>query len=179
VSLLVAVVAVGLLGGPAAAAASGGGRVRPDLAGAFVGQINAVRVSHARPRLVVDSALASVAGGWALSMSKSSVLSHNPRLATSVRGWRFLGENVGVGYSLASLEQAFWASVEDFSRPAATTRSRPPGSGVPASGQPRAVHRLDVLAAECASQTSRLFRARHWCRQAMARDRLRASRHLT
>jgi cysteine-rich secretory family protein len=150
VPLLVAVVAVGLLGGPAAAATSGGGRVHTDLAAAFVGQINAARASHGRPRLVVDATLTSVARGWALSMSKTSVLSHNPRLVGSVRGWRFLGENVGVGYSLASLEQAFWASaphradmldpdftrvgvgvvddggklwvVEDFSRPAGATR---------------------------------------------------------
>jgi hypothetical protein len=153
VFLLISVVAVGLLGGPAAAATNAAGRVRPDLAGAFIGQINAERATHGRSRLVVDSNLTSVAQGWALSMSKTSVLAHNPRLATSVRGWRYLGENVGVGYSVASLEQAFWASaphrsnmldsdylrvgvgvvdvgggklwvVEDFSRPAGATTSR-------------------------------------------------------
>jgi uncharacterized protein YkwD len=115
VSLLVAVVAVGLLGGPAAAttfATSAGGRLRPDLAGAFIGGINQARASNGRPRLAVDSTLTSVAQRWAVSMSKSGVLSHNPRLATSVRGWQFLGENVGVGYSVASLQQAFWASAE-------------------------------------------------------------------
>ena len=216
VSFLVAVVAVGLLGGPAVAASSGGGRVRPDLAGAFIAQINGARASHGRARLSIDSTLTSVATGWALSMSKTSVLSHNPRLATSVRGWHYLGENVGVGYSLASLEQAFWASaphranlldsdftrigvgvvddggklwvVEDFSRPAgsagrsATTHSSRPARSAVTSRRTRstsalaarpstmgthgkaAAHPVDALAAACAAQEARLFRARHWLR---------------
>ena len=37
-------------------------------------------------------------------------LAHNPKLASSVSNWRYLGENVGVGYSVSSLEAAFYAS---------------------------------------------------------------------
>ena len=43
-------------------------------------------------------------------MAKSNTLYHNPRLATSVSNWKYLGENVGVGYSDSSLEGAFYAS---------------------------------------------------------------------
>ena len=110
VLLVLTVVAAGLFGGPAAATTSSGGRSRPDLAGAFIGGINQARASQGRSRLAVDSTLTSVARAWAVSMTRTGVLAHNPRLATSVRGWHFLGENVGVGDSFASLQQAFWAS---------------------------------------------------------------------
>jgi hypothetical protein len=43
-------------------------------------------------------------------MARTNILAHNPHLATSVTGWKYLGENVGVGYSVSSLESAFWAS---------------------------------------------------------------------
>ena len=126
---------------------------RPGLAAWFVQQINDRRVSAGRARLPVNGALATVAGGWAARMARTNVLAHNQRLATSIRGWRYLGENVGVGYSAGSLEGAFWASaphrsnmldpdftqigvavmdvggklwvVQDYSRPATGTRARP------------------------------------------------------
>ncbi len=119
----------------------------------FVQQINERRASAGRARLPVNGALATVAGGWAAQMARTNVLAHNQRLATSIRGWRYLGENVGVGYSAGSLEGAFWASaphrsnmldpdftqigvavmdvggqlwvVQDYSRPATGTRARP------------------------------------------------------
>jgi cysteine-rich secretory family protein len=91
----------------AATASSSGG-----LAAAFVQRINAERSGAGRPTLVVDGALTSVAIGWSTHMADSGRLAHNPGLAGSVHNWQYLGENVGVGYSFASLADAFWSSAE-------------------------------------------------------------------
>jgi hypothetical protein len=76
----------------------------------FISQINGARAANHRPRLAVSSTLTSVAAGWAASMARSNRLAHNPRLASSVHGWTYLGENVGVGDSVSQLESAFWDS---------------------------------------------------------------------
>jgi hypothetical protein len=123
VTAVLALALVGPLGGLAgaspagaatasASAAASSPRQRPDLAASFTYQINRSRAAAGRPRLAYSSALTSVAAGWAMAMARSNRLAHNPHLATSVRGWHFLGENVGVGYSVSSLEGAFWASSE-------------------------------------------------------------------
>jgi uncharacterized protein YkwD len=43
-------------------------------------------------------------------MASDNSLAHNPRLGSSVHGWHYLAENVGVGPTLASLKDAFYAS---------------------------------------------------------------------
>jgi uncharacterized protein YkwD len=100
------IVATGLVAGvgatPAHAASSS--------AGYFVSAINAQRAAHGRPRLAVSSEMTRAAQRWASAMAKSNTLAHNPRLASSVSNWRYLGENVGVGPSASSLEAAFYAS---------------------------------------------------------------------
>ncbi|MFL6101589.1 MAG: CAP domain-containing protein [Actinomycetales bacterium] len=80
------------------------------LAAQFVHIINAERAGVGLRPLAVDATMTSVAGGWSCLMATSSRLAHNPRLARSVRSWRYLGENVGVGYSVSSLAAAFWSS---------------------------------------------------------------------
>jgi hypothetical protein len=45
-------------------------------------------------------------------MAQRNTLAHNPNLAGEVSGWHYLGENVGVGYSVSSLAMAFWESPE-------------------------------------------------------------------
>ena len=80
----------------------------PGLAAWFVAQINARRAAAGRLRLPVSPALSAVAGGWATHLARTNVLAHNPNLASAVRGWHYLGENVGVGYSAGRLEGAFW-----------------------------------------------------------------------
>lgn len=85
---------------------------RPDLAAQFTAQINGARAANGRARLTVDGALVSVARSWAATMASRNRLAHNPGLAHAIRGWQYLGENVGVGYSVASLEGAFWGSPE-------------------------------------------------------------------
>jgi uncharacterized protein YkwD len=76
----------------------------------FVSAINAQRAAHGRPRLAVSSEMTSAAQRWASAMARSNTLAHNPRLASSVSNWRYLGENVGVGPTASSLESAFYAS---------------------------------------------------------------------
>jgi uncharacterized protein YkwD len=83
---------------------------RPDWAALFVTQINTDRAMYHHRTLTVTSALTTSAQRWAASMARSDTLAHNPRLATSVTGWKYLGENVGVGYGIGDLKHAFWQS---------------------------------------------------------------------
>jgi uncharacterized protein YkwD len=100
------VVAAGLVvgagGAPAEASTSN--------ASYFVNAINAQRVAHHRAKLKVSAEMTRAAQRWATSMAHSNQLAHNPKLASSVGNWRYLGENVGLGYSVSSLEAAFYAS---------------------------------------------------------------------
>lgn len=131
----------------------------------FISQINGARAANHRPRLAISSTLSSVAAGWVSSMARSNRLAHNPRLASSVRGWKYLGENVGVGDSVPQLESAFWDSAghranmldrdftqvgvavvstdrrvwvaEEFMRPIGTPASRPAASSARAASPSR------------------------------------------
>lgn len=100
---IVAGALVGGIGGSPAHAAT-------NNAAYFINAINAQRVAHGRSRLAVDPTMMASAQRWASQMARSNNLYHNPRLATSVSNWKYLGENVGVGYSDSSLEGAFYAS---------------------------------------------------------------------
>jgi uncharacterized protein YkwD len=83
--------------------------------GAFVAAINSLRVSKGLPTLAVDDRLTSVARAWSQQMAGAQLLSHNPNLpAQGPAGWRSLGENVGVGPSVAWLEAAFEASPHHY-----------------------------------------------------------------
>ena len=84
-------------------------------AAAFVADINALRAAHGLGALAVNSSLVSMADGWAVHLAGVGSLSHNPNLAGEApAGWRLLGENVGVGGGVASLQAAFTASPEHF-----------------------------------------------------------------
>lgn len=95
-----------LIGGVGAAPA----HAATNNAAYFVNAINAQRVKHGRPKLQVSATMTAAAQRWAAQMARSNTLYHNPRLASSVSNWKYLGENVGVGYSDSSLEGAFYAS---------------------------------------------------------------------
>jgi uncharacterized protein YkwD len=99
-----------IVGTDQAASAEQAGHQEPSMAGQFIDQINSERAANHRPRLTVSRPLMASAASWAEAMARTNVLAHNPHLATSVTGWKYLGENVGVGYSVSSLESAFWAS---------------------------------------------------------------------
>lgn len=77
---------------------------------AFVGSINAARRASHRTTLRTSPALTLVARRWAQSMARSNRLAHNPRVTSQVRGWRYLGENVGVGGTEPTLHSAFMHS---------------------------------------------------------------------
>lgn len=76
----------------------------------FVSSINASRRASHRPQLRRSYTLTVVARRWAQSMARSNRLAHNPRVTSQVRGWHYLGENVGVGGSVPSLHSAFMHS---------------------------------------------------------------------
>jgi uncharacterized protein YkwD len=83
----------------------------PGLESDFVGRINSLRASKGLNALQVSSPLVGVARGWTDQMVAAGEISHNPNLSGAVAGgWTKLGENVGVGYDVNGLMQAFVAS---------------------------------------------------------------------
>jgi len=78
----------------------------------YLQAINQERAAHGLRPLVERHALNAVAGSWAAHMAAKDTLSHNPRLANVVSNWRALGENVGMGPDIHSLDRAFWNSPE-------------------------------------------------------------------
>lgn len=74
----------------------------------FLVQINQLRASRGVPALSVNDDLTNIARTWTDQMIANGGLSHNPSLAAEAPGgWSKLGENVGVGYDVSSLMQAF------------------------------------------------------------------------
>ena len=113
----VALVAIGMLAStstatPAAvdlrSAVGGATAPAPDIEAQFVSRINALRRSKGLSQLTVSSQVTGVARAWTDKMVDSGGISHNPNLAHEIEGaWTKAGENVGVGYSVDSLMQAF------------------------------------------------------------------------
>lgn len=74
----------------------------------FVNQINGLRSSKGLSQLQVSGELQGVARRWTAVMVGAGQISHNPSLGSQVGGsWTKLGENVGVGYDIGGLMQAF------------------------------------------------------------------------
>ncbi len=75
---------------------------------AFLSKINALRVSKGVPELCLNPELEYVARAWGVQMAQRNTLAHNPSLAgQGPAGWEKLGENVGIGYDVNGLHQAF------------------------------------------------------------------------
>lgn len=88
---------------PAMAPASDAG-----LESQFVSRINSLRSSKGLSQLQVSGELQGVARRWTDRMVGAGQISHNPNLGSEVGGsWTKLGENVGVGYDVDGLMQAF------------------------------------------------------------------------
>src|SRR5438874_13593537 len=77
----------------------------------FFADLNAVRAKNGRPPLATDGQLINVARGWSAQMAGAGGLSHNPNLASQVSNWQSLGENVGTGSDVASIEAALEAKI--------------------------------------------------------------------
>jgi uncharacterized protein YkwD len=88
---------------------------REDAEAAFTLALNHRREKlHLRP-LVTDPHWVAVARVWSAKMAAASTLSHNPDLvASALPGWQKLGENVGVGGSVAALHEAFLHSPHHY-----------------------------------------------------------------
>lgn len=80
----------------------------------FLTRLNQERVARGLAPMVLDTKLAATARDWSAQMNGRNSLSHDPGLAADASAvepaWRAVGENVGVGYSAASLHDAFMAS---------------------------------------------------------------------
>lgn len=79
-------------------------------ASAYLARLNAERVNHGLPALTMRTDLNAVAQGWADHMAAANLLSHNPNLTSQVANWQTVGENVGEGPDVPSLDTAFWNS---------------------------------------------------------------------
>ncbi|MEX2294529.1 MAG: CAP domain-containing protein [Acidimicrobiales bacterium] len=87
----------------------------PDVEAQFVGRINSLRASKGLSQLKVSSQLTGVARNWTEKMVANGGISHNPNLANEIKGdWTKAGENVGVGYSVDALMQAFIKSPKHY-----------------------------------------------------------------
>ena len=78
---------------------------------AFVAKINSLRSSKGLGTLAVHGELTSIGRAWAGQMASVGEISHNANFPSQVGAdWLKLGENVGRGYDVNSLFDAFVAS---------------------------------------------------------------------
>jgi len=78
---------------------------------AFVAKLNELRTAQGLAPLATNGALFDMARSWTGQMEAAKGISHNPSLAAlGPAGWRRLGENVGMGYDVQGLHDAFVAS---------------------------------------------------------------------
>lgn len=81
----------------------------------FLRATNARRAAAGVAPLQMSPTTADIALEWSGSMARASSLSHRPDLASQITNrvttaWRAIAENVGVGYDVAGLDQAFFNS---------------------------------------------------------------------
>ncbi len=96
------------------ATAQGASASDPAAQADFVGRINALRASQGAGQLQLHPMLTAKAEAWAAHMAATGCLCHS-NLTDGISGsWSKLGENVGRGPNVASLQAAFTASPEHF-----------------------------------------------------------------
>jgi hypothetical protein len=107
-SVTVTMAAFTAVAAPAGASAAGD-------ASQFLALTNQVRAQKGLPALTVDGSLVSMAQGWSNKMAAAGTISHNPNLSTQApSNWQRLGENVGMGPSVGSIQQAFLNSPHHY-----------------------------------------------------------------
>jgi hypothetical protein len=73
----------------------------------FVAQINGLRASKGLPALGVDAGITAKARGWAQTMADQNRIWHSTLSDGVTADWQKLGENVGMGHTVAGLHVAF------------------------------------------------------------------------
>ncbi len=106
-SVAAASIGVGLGAGLVTAPSALASNTSERQTGAYV---NSSRQHYNRRALTNSADLNAVARSWANYMASHNRLAHNPNLRSQVRGWRYVGENVGVGSSSSVLHSAFMKS---------------------------------------------------------------------
>jgi hypothetical protein len=115
-ALVLLTVALGLLGTLVVSASPAGAATTDSTSEAqFLRLLNLARAGSGRPMINLDATASNVARGWATSMANSGTLSHNPSYVSQINqfvtpDWTRVGENVGDGPSVTSLQSAFWNS---------------------------------------------------------------------
>lgn len=108
-----AVLAAGLVATTGTATAAGTSQAS-DAESSFFTLMNGSRASAGLPALQVDTALANTARTWSANMSATNQLYHDPNLLSIVQSiepqWRSGAENVGYGYDVKQLHDAFMNS---------------------------------------------------------------------
>jgi uncharacterized protein YkwD len=111
--LLSVLLAAGVLA-PTAPAGASLSSVSSTNEASFLTKLNQQRVARHLPAMVLDTPLARTARDWSGTMSARNQLSHDPGLVADVAAvepaWRGVAENVGYGYSVQQLVDAFMAS---------------------------------------------------------------------
>lgn len=113
----------------------------------FVSLINALRTSKGLGTLSVDANLTDIGRGWSQQMANAGTISHNPNFPNEVTSdWQMLGENVGQGYTVQSLFDAFVASPHHYENLVEPSFTRiGVGVVVTASGQIFTSHEFESL----------------------------------
>ncbi|HEX9774135.1 MAG TPA: CAP domain-containing protein [Actinomycetota bacterium] len=76
----------------------------------FVSLLNGERASRGIKSLTLDASLVEVARRHSREMAASKSIWHNPNLATDVKNWVYVGENVGRGTGVQVIHEAFMDS---------------------------------------------------------------------
>ena len=98
-----------ILADVAPAAAAAGARISTDERD-VLSFVNANRAAGGLSPLVLDAELVSIARAHSQDMADSGVLGHNASLPSQVKGWRSIGENVGTGPDVDTIDDQFLAS---------------------------------------------------------------------
>jgi uncharacterized protein YkwD len=80
----------------------------------FLAMLNQTRSGEGLAPLSLNGSLSTQGRAWSEEMRRTNQLAHDPNTAAEtsqvVPDWQRVGENVGVGYSVSTLHQAFWDS---------------------------------------------------------------------
>jgi uncharacterized protein YkwD len=115
VGALVIVASVATLGISASATAAGAATIDGNAESVLYGRTNDARGGAGLAPLANDPAAREIARSWAAHLADSGALVHNPNLVAQVNAyvttqWSRIGENVGRGWDVGSLADAFMAS---------------------------------------------------------------------